>query len=305
MAHLTLLVTDTANASPEPEQERVFVLPTQAENTLSAFAEAVGSELPGAIRVATEKKVLGVADLEAILNSEKMKDLAGCDKVSCYSEIASALGARWLVRSTLEASGEKLTLRGVLLDATSLTVVRSVERRVLRDGVVLKFATRDIVHELFGVATKRSEANLSLPTEYDAREGRRNGVSAANQEQLDRRAQTERLAMDSSGMPPDLWIGENWTAYQWQQFQASGLSRREYIDMANKEATWPFVLELALGGVAAVGIPLGVGLAMKKPDEPAMFAPALVGGMALVGLAVTLLFDGLANPNLKYLGDQP
>ena len=126
---------------------------------------------------------------------------------------------------------------------------------------------------------------------------------------LDRWAQDERVAQELSGMPLTLWIGEGWSAYEWQKFKASGLTRRDFIDSENREEPLPFVLELLFGGVAAVGVPTGMALLTHNKSGSAAgkagAASMLAGGLSLMAFVVTGTIDLLANSGLKYLGDEP
>jgi len=55
--------------------------------------------------------VMGRAEINALLNLEKMRDLAGCNEVSCIvEEIGGALDARYVILLSFGSLGKQQTL---------------------------------------------------------------------------------------------------------------------------------------------------------------------------------------------------
>jgi hypothetical protein len=101
--------------------------------TLGAALGAVSPEevqlLSGALANAAARdvrlNVLSADDLRTALEVEGSRQLAGCDEASCMAEIAAALDARFILRSTLGQLGESKVLQLIILDTdTALAVAR-------------------------------------------------------------------------------------------------------------------------------------------------------------------------------------
>lgn len=74
-------------------------------------------------------KVIGTADIEALLGFEKQKDLLSCDSVSCMAEIGGALGVDAILRMQLGKLGETFTVSATLIDIKrALPLVRGSAR---------------------------------------------------------------------------------------------------------------------------------------------------------------------------------
>ncbi len=61
--------------------------------------------------------VIRPADIDAMIGLERMKDAAGCDNVTCATELASALGVELLMTGTVGKLGDEIVVELTLIDA--------------------------------------------------------------------------------------------------------------------------------------------------------------------------------------------
>lgn len=117
-----------------PEGPNVLVMPWSIALGASygpvldeLLTQAVAERLP-------EHRVVGLRDVEALLNLELAKDLIGCDDVACAAEIGAALQAEVLIRASMGTVGSRVIAVMKRIDTASGTVVGRVERSMPRDG---------------------------------------------------------------------------------------------------------------------------------------------------------------------------
>ena len=93
------------------------------------FVEILSQTAVDSASRVTHLKVVGAADIEALLGFEKQKDLLGCDSASCMAEIGGALGVDALLRIQLGKLGETFALSATLIHIAAATpVVRGTLR---------------------------------------------------------------------------------------------------------------------------------------------------------------------------------
>lgn len=118
-----------AAAPAKPIRDSVLVSPTRS-STLTADTTAVLDSLILSAASRTESlKVVSLADVNAVVSAERLKDVLGCDDLTCASEIGSALGVAWLLTSSAERVGTEILITLTMLDARRADVrSRSVGR---------------------------------------------------------------------------------------------------------------------------------------------------------------------------------
>ncbi|MEK7705046.1 MAG: hypothetical protein AAB426_08815 [Myxococcota bacterium] len=126
---LVVAPSSAAGAPTEPVRDAVLVLPTRS-STLDAGATAVLDSLILSVASRAESlKVASLGDVNAVVSAERLKDVLGCDDVTCASEIGSALGVAWLLTSSAERVGTEILITLTMLDARRAEVrSRSVGR---------------------------------------------------------------------------------------------------------------------------------------------------------------------------------
>ena len=95
--------------------------------------------------------VMSLAEVEALLGLEKMKEAAGCDGASCPAELVGALGADFMVNGSVGKLAKKLRLTLTLTDTREMKAVRRVQKAVTDDESLYEAAVVSALRELFGV----------------------------------------------------------------------------------------------------------------------------------------------------------
>ncbi|MEO1483996.1 MAG: hypothetical protein AAFU77_17935, partial [Myxococcota bacterium] len=107
-----------------------------------------------------EHRVVGMRDVEALLDLELAKDLIGCDDVACTAEIGLALDADLLVRGSLGTVGRRVIALLKLIDTQEGVVLRRVERSMPVGGDTAGLVER-LVQDLF--RPRERKFTLQLP----------------------------------------------------------------------------------------------------------------------------------------------
>lgn len=146
-ALLVGVLLSASNAMARASDERI----ARAATALVVAALADGASY----EVVTEGDLRGVVELEV------EKQLAGCDDASCVSDVAGALGARYVVMGQFDRVGTQLILNLSLFDSDQARVVARAgvnasseeelaarlppATRRMRDAIVREAATRILV----------------------------------------------------------------------------------------------------------------------------------------------------------------
>lgn len=135
---LSVAVASSSPESSAPDRPQLLVMPLEHDEanipaaTVETVTEALGAELsrePGL-------HVLTHSDLSRLAALEGEKAAMGCETdASCLAEIASALGARFVVTGRLSQLEERFVLQLTLLDAKS---ARALQKSTLREKSVTK-----------------------------------------------------------------------------------------------------------------------------------------------------------------------
>jgi hypothetical protein len=114
---LALLV---ATASPGA---KVLVLDLHALNDESATASLINGVVASAVSDHKELQVTSADDVRQMLSLAAQKQAVGCDDSSCLSEIAGAIGARYVVHGSLGKLGDSVVVNLALFDAQAATAL--------------------------------------------------------------------------------------------------------------------------------------------------------------------------------------
>jgi hypothetical protein len=159
--HIALLVVLAAVSS---KPQKVLVLqPEAGEGVTAGTAKAIGAAATGEVRK-RGLSALTPDDVQAMLGVERQKQLLGCSESNCLAEIGGALGAQFIVTSSVAKLGESWLVHLRLLDAEKAQVVRESDRRIKKGNIddVLD-ALPQMVSELFGAAQPQ-QAPIALNT---------------------------------------------------------------------------------------------------------------------------------------------
>jgi TolB-like protein len=126
---LSVVVLSAVLAADRPKLAVLDVQPVGVEpDQAVALGEAITQELSR--RGFFE--VISSSDIRTLLGVERQKELLGCGDSSCTAELSGALGARFIMQSSLTRLGDSLQLSLQMLDSNKAqTVARSV--RLARD----------------------------------------------------------------------------------------------------------------------------------------------------------------------------
>lgn len=98
--------------------------------------------------------VIGYSEIAAMVDNETGRESLGCDGTRCLAELGSALGARYLLHSSLGRIGTQYVLNLKLIDVDAATVKLRVTRQVdSSDETVLLQTVRAAVAELMQDST--------------------------------------------------------------------------------------------------------------------------------------------------------
>jgi len=107
-----------AQPAAEAPKPRLAVLDVSAGPGIdAAAARALTEALTVAVSHRGVFQVVSTADITAMLGLERQKQLMGCDGDSCVTELAGALDARLLLRTSLNRAGDQLQLTMQTIDA--------------------------------------------------------------------------------------------------------------------------------------------------------------------------------------------
>jgi TolB-like protein len=126
---LSLVVLSTVFGAERP---KLAVLDVQAVGVETEKAVALGEAITQTLSKRGFFEVISSSDIRTLLGVERQKQLLGCGDSSCTAELSGALGARFVLQSTLTRLGDSLQLSLQMLDSSKAqTVARSV--RLARD----------------------------------------------------------------------------------------------------------------------------------------------------------------------------
>ncbi len=122
----------TATAAPLAAP-RCVVLPVETVAGATADVVDAAAGLEGALGAALARqgglRIMTRTDIMGLLGEAQQQQLMGCDAQGCLAEVADALGADMILRSTLERQGGLWNFQAVMLDRKSASALRRVALR--------------------------------------------------------------------------------------------------------------------------------------------------------------------------------
>lgn len=109
------------------EKPKLAVLDVQAVGVAQEAAVALGDSMTQELARRGFFDVISSSDIRALLGVERQKQLLGCEESSCTAELSGALGARFVLQSSLTRLGSTLQLSVQMMDTSKAqTVARAV-----------------------------------------------------------------------------------------------------------------------------------------------------------------------------------
>ena len=210
-----IILPGTARAGDE--QPRLAVLPLSATRIADDTVSILDTLLVNAVHRTTEYRVIGAADISAMMGLENLKDALGCDNVACAVELSGALGVQHLISGSVGQLGDQMVISLVLIDTDRQEVTARAERLVPNDENLYPDALAGVVRDLFGVAPAGASATVgdtgSPPSTDGSAEPADEPTPAEPQQpppdappMLKPRPSTTAASV-SDGMPVPFWIG--------------------------------------------------------------------------------------------------
>ena len=159
-ALITLLATRPAPASDKP---KLAVMPMVGVRVEKGIAEVLGDILTVEVGNLGRYQVISADEMNAMLGLEKMKEVVGCDDVSCAAEIGGALGVDYMVSGKVGRLGSKLLINLSFFDNKKMKVIRRVRQSVVRNENLYEQAIIDAIGKLFRVKVRRVAAAVIPP----------------------------------------------------------------------------------------------------------------------------------------------
>jgi len=162
----TVLAALFVMASSQPAQAlpRLFVVATSATGVEHDELAAVEGSWAYELGRTRRYDVITRAEVDALFAAEKRKDLAGCDSVTCATELAAALDAPLLALPGITRLENGVVLRLTILDAREQRVVGRGQRECEDDPELWPTVIRQLVA---AVATPAPDPDLAAPFDAD------------------------------------------------------------------------------------------------------------------------------------------
>ena len=113
----------TAAPAPAPELPGLVVLSLRADPTDQGRAGVLDELLLAEIEKYGRYKVLGMSDVKAMVGFDKIKDVMGCDDVSCAVQLGGALGVRYIVAGSVTSLEGDIIITLKMLDVQAAVVL--------------------------------------------------------------------------------------------------------------------------------------------------------------------------------------
>jgi hypothetical protein len=130
------------------QKQRLAVLELKAEGASAELATTLSQVVAEQAGKTPGFEAISQAEISAMLNVQRQKQLLGCADESCLAEIGGALGAKLVLSGTLGKLGDSYVLSLQLLD-THKGKIQSRESRTVSGGLdALVAAAKDLTYRL-------------------------------------------------------------------------------------------------------------------------------------------------------------
>ena len=149
--------TPAAEITPEVDRLVVLVLPLTAQRVspdlVATIDELLATELSGWPGF----DVVTLADLDALLEAEKLKDLLGCDDISCAAEIGGAAGADRILTGSVGRLDTNFVVTLRWLDAVYSEPLGRSSQQSESGELALRAATQRALRDLLGSSAEEDD----------------------------------------------------------------------------------------------------------------------------------------------------
>lgn len=109
-------------------------------------------------------RVISAEDIDTMLGVDKLKQVVGCEELSCAVELAGSLDAGLVVTGSVGALGGNVTVKLTLFDMQLNQARKRVRRSVPLDESLFEGAVAAAVRELFGLPEATAPRPAGAPT---------------------------------------------------------------------------------------------------------------------------------------------
>ena len=110
MARATIRPAQAPTVEQARSDEAVAVLPLRSEAVDDRVLSVLNELLVVAMDERSPHRIVGTADIRALLDHEQLKDALGCDDVTCATEIGGALGVDHILAGHVGVLGDTLVI---------------------------------------------------------------------------------------------------------------------------------------------------------------------------------------------------
>lgn len=242
------------------DKPKLAVLDVTANGVDPVQAQGLGEAISKELASRGFFEVISANDIRTMLGVERQKALLGCGDSSCTAELSGALGARFVLQSSLTRLGDSLQLSVQMLDtAKAVTVARSL--RLSKDVLQLSQVLPWVLAEATATPMPPAPSKV-LPWLLIA--GGATAFAAGGVVAIDGFSRERALRAE---LKPETGVFKSLSVYQ------------EEIEVIQRNKA--FGLTMLAGGAALVAV--GVLIFPKDPQATVALVPTGTGA-ALVGV---------------------
>ncbi len=156
LAVLAVLSAMPVKAAPAPKP-RVAVLRLASNRVSPEVVKVLDEMLSTELDRYGVYDVVSASDIDAMVGLERLKDLTGCSDTACTSEVAGAIGARFVLAGSVSKLGDDIYFNLKLIDTATQVVTRR-EHHVADDERLYPEAVRAVVAGLLGKPVETAAA---------------------------------------------------------------------------------------------------------------------------------------------------
>jgi len=112
-----------------------------------------------------EFSVISRKDIDAMLGMERMKEVLGCDDLSCAVEISGALGVDYMITGSIGRLGSKLFISLALFDSRAMKVIKRIRQSIPANEDLYEQGLVTAVGQLFGRTTTAALPMVAPPAQ--------------------------------------------------------------------------------------------------------------------------------------------
>ncbi|MEZ4272087.1 MAG: DUF4156 domain-containing protein [Myxococcota bacterium] len=127
---------------------RILVMDLKVLDVKANIGRIVTQLLTSQLEAVGNLSTVGRADIDAALDTEKQRDLLGCDDASCLAEIGGALGTGVVLYGSIGPIGSQYAMNLSLFDVQRAKTLARVSRTLPKDEDALVAAVPELVEEL-------------------------------------------------------------------------------------------------------------------------------------------------------------